>query len=86
VLEDVLADYEEVFGHSIVKDYLLATRPCLVVFTRPGDWHGATRAALNYVHRAVHGLGQSHSCNTNFSGHGSAVPPEWIDRIEWLNE
>jgi len=29
-------------------------------------------------------FGHRFACNANFSGKGQAVPPEMIDRIEWL--
>jgi hypothetical protein len=83
-LEDVCADCEDVFRHRLREAYEAATRPCLVIFTRPGDWDGAVRAALNYVHRALVGLDQSFESNTNFNGEGVAVPRSWIDCVEWL--
>jgi hypothetical protein len=82
-LDDVCADFQQVFGYPLREAYEAATRPCLVVFTRPGDWHGAVKAALNYVHRSVAGLEQSRECNTNFNGNCVAVPPSWIDFVEW---
>jgi len=83
-LEDICMDYEKRFGHPLREAYEAATRPCLVIFTRPGEWHGAVKAALNYVHREVVGLDQSFESNTNFNGRGVAVPPSWIDSVEWL--
>jgi hypothetical protein len=83
-LEDICADYEEVFGRPLREAYEAATSPCLVVFTRPGDYFGAVRAALNYAHRTVAGLNQSLDSNANFNGEGDAVPRSWIGYVEWL--
>jgi hypothetical protein len=83
-LEDVCADYEEVFTRPLRTAYVKATRPCLVVFTHPGTYHGVVRAALSYVHRSFAGLEQGLECNANFNGRGVAVAPAWIDRVEWL--
>jgi hypothetical protein len=83
-LEDICADFKEVFGLSLQTQYENATRPCLIVFRIPGDWSGAVRAALNYVHRHANGLDCGLECNTNFSGEGQAVPASWIEEIEWL--
>jgi hypothetical protein len=83
-LEDICADYEQVSGHPLREAYEAATRPCLVIFTRPGEWHGAVRAALNYVHREVVGLDQDFESNANFNGEGVPVPQSWIDCVEWL--
>jgi len=83
-LEDICADYEQVFGHPLREAYEAATRPCLVIFTRPGEWHGAVRAALNYIHREVVGLGQGLESNANFNGEGVPVPRSQIHCVEWL--
>lgn len=82
-LEDICADFEGAFQVPLRAAYEAATRRCIVTFTRPGDWPGAVGAALNYVHRSVHHEGHSVHCNTVFSGEGKAVPPEWIDLVEW---
>jgi len=83
-LEDVCADYEEVFGHPLGQAYQVATNRCLVIFTQPGPYPGAVSAALNYVHRALHDLDCGIECNTCFCGEGEAVPASWIERVEWL--
>jgi hypothetical protein len=83
-LEDICADYEQVFGHPLREGYEAATKPCLVIFTRPGEWHGAVKAALNYVHREVVGLDQSLESNANFNGEGVPVLQSWINCVEWL--
>ena len=83
-LEDICADYEDVTGRSLRREYREATRPCLVVFTTPGTRYGAVRAALNYAHRTVHGVGHSVACNVNYTGMGRAVPRARIDHVEWL--
>jgi hypothetical protein len=84
VAEDICADFEQVHQLPLRAAYEAATRPCLVVFTTPGDTPGTIKAALNYVHRALNGLEHGYQSNTNFSGRGTAVPAEWIDRVEWL--
>jgi hypothetical protein len=81
--EDICADFEEVYGQSLRDAYVASTRPCLVVFTRPGPWHGAVRAAANYVFRSHRGIDCGFDCNTNFSGKGNPVPFLWIDAVEW---
>jgi hypothetical protein len=83
-LEDICADYEDVFAHPLRGAYEAATRPCLVTFTQPGDWPGAVRAALHYVRRAIDGIEQDLKSNTNFNGKGAAVPRSSIDFVEWL--
>ena len=83
-LEDICADYEDVTGRPLRRAYEEATRPCLVVFTAPGSRCGAVRAALNYAHRTVQSLEHSLECNTNYGGMGEAVPPGWVDHVEWL--
>jgi hypothetical protein len=82
--EDICADFEAVLHHPLRAGYQAATARCLVVFIRPGDWPGAVCSALNYVHRGVVRLDQGRTSNTNFSGNGRAVPPSWIERVEWL--
>ena len=47
-------------------------------------WHGSVRAALNYAHRTAQRLEHSLACNANYTGMGEAVPPTWIDHVEWL--
>ena len=83
-LEDICADYEDVTGRPLRRAYEGATRPCLVVFTTPGSRYGVVRAALNYAHRTAQGLEHSLACNANYTGMGDAVPPAWIDHVEWL--
>ncbi len=83
-LEDISRDFEEKYEHPLLKAYQAATKPCIVIFTRPGDWYGAVRAALNFVHRSVLGLEQTLDCNTSFNGTGHVVPASWIDHVEWL--
>ena len=84
-LEDICADYEEVTGRPLRREYRKATRRCLVVFTTPGTRYGAVRAALNYVHRTVQKLDHSIACNVNYTGAGRAVTAAWIDHVEWLS-
>jgi hypothetical protein len=84
--EDVCGDYEEVFGHPLAAAYRAATRPCLVVFTTPGPHPRTVRAALNYAHREVCGIEHGLSSNWCFAGKGTAVPPDWLDRVEWLDD
>jgi len=84
ILELVCWDFEEVFGRPLLEKYLQSTRSCLVVFAEPKCEPHYVRAALTYVYYALHDLGFSIQCNTNFDGQGVPVPPEWIDRIEWL--
>lgn len=84
-LEDICADYEDATGYQLRAAYEAATRGCLVVFTRPGNWPGAVRAALNYLHRSLRNEEQSLACNINYAGHGVTVPHAWIDEIEWLD-
>jgi len=83
-LEDICADFEQKYKHPLRQAYEATTKPCLVIFTRPGDWYGAVRAALNFVHRSVVGLEQTLECNANFNGEGHAVPLSWINHVEWL--
>ena len=83
-LEDICGDFEEVFGKPLGAAFRQATRPCLVVFTRPGDWPGAVRAAASYVYRSLQGLDHDRACNTCFDGEGEAVPLSWIDAVEWI--
>ena len=83
-LEDICADYEDVTGRPLRRAYEEAMRPCLVVFTTPGSRYGVVRAALNYAHRTAQRLEHSLACNANYTGMGEAVPPAWIDHVEWL--
>ena len=39
---------------------------------------------LRIVHRHVDGLELGLESNANFSGEWQAVPPSWIDRVDWL--
>src|ERR1700733_2542178 len=83
-LRDICEDYQRVSKHPLRRAYEDATKPCLVIFTQPGDWPGAVRAALNFVHRSVVRLEYSFDCNTNFNGEGRRVPAPWLDGVEWL--
>jgi hypothetical protein len=82
-LEDICGDFEQKYGYPLGQAYEAATKPCLVIFTRPGDWHGAVKAALNFVHRSIVGIEQTFECNANFNAEGHAVPASWIDGVEW---
>jgi hypothetical protein len=82
--EDICLAFEERYKRPLRKALHQHLSPCLVVFTRPRDWPGAVRAALNYAFRADRRLAQNFDCNTCFSGEGEAVPRSWIDRVEWL--
>ena len=82
--EDICADFEQLHERDLTRAYQATTRPCLVVFTWPGDQWGAVRAAANYVYRSVRGIDCGVDCNTNFSGGGKPVPRALIDRVEWL--
>lgn len=82
--EDICADFNQVYGLDLKSAYQASTGRCLVVFTTRGAYWGTVRAAANYVYYATHGLECGHDCNTNFSGKGQAVPPDVIDRVEWL--
>ncbi len=77
-------DYEDLFGHALGEAYCDLTKPCLVTFTRPGNWHPAVASALNYAYRMVGNLRYARECNTCFDGKGVAVPREWIDDVQWL--
>ena len=84
VAEDVCADFEEVHGYPLRKEYERVARPCLVVFTWPVTDFGTIRAATNYVYRSLRGIKCGLDCNANFSGCGQPVPFSSIDRVEWL--
>lgn len=84
-LEDMCADYQEVFGHPLRTAYEASTAPCLVVFTAPGGGRGAVTAATVFVYRSLWKLSHGLSSNTCYSGKGTAVPPSWIERVEWLS-
>ncbi len=83
-LEDICADYQEVFGHALRHAYEASTEPCLVVFTAPGGGRGAVTAATVFVYRSLHELSHGRSSHACFSGKGKAVPASWIERVEWL--
>jgi hypothetical protein len=83
-MEDICADFEVLHGHSLTQAYEKLSRRCLVVFTWPGAWPGAVRAAANYVFRSLRGIGYGLHCNTNFSGKGKPVPGSLIELVEWL--
>jgi hypothetical protein len=82
--EDILMSFEELHGVALRDAVIAATKPCLVVFIAADSWHGAVQAAISYAYRADVGMDQSIHSNTCFSGEGQAVPPEWIERVEWL--
>ena len=85
-LEDICADYQEVFGHPLRSAYEASTEPCLVVFTAPGGDCGAVTAATVFLYRAIQAMSHGRSSNTCYSGKGKAVPPSWIERVEWISE
>ena len=82
--EDICADFERVHGYALKAAYQSATRPCLVVFTWPGERYGTVRAAANYVCRTLQGIECGTDCNANFNGKGEVVPKALISTIEWL--
>lgn len=82
--EDIGMAFEELYQLPLRDAIRRELAPCLVVFTRPGNWYGAVRAALNYVFRVDRRMRQHTDCNTCYSGGGQAVPASWIDRVEWL--
>ena len=81
---DICGDFEQFWGQPMRCALESATRPCLVIFRSAGPYHGAVRAALNYVYHATRHLPCGYSCNTNFDGHGRAVPPSHIEGVCWL--
>jgi hypothetical protein len=83
-MEDICADFEMVHGRSLRQAYERLSCQCLVVFTWPGAWPGAVRAAANYVFRTLRGIEIGRHCNTNFSGMGKPVPGSLIELVEWL--
>lgn len=80
---DICADFEQVFCVPMLEALELATRPCVVRFRTQGDYYGAVRAALVYIHRSRLSQPCGHSCNAVFNGRGNLVPRSEIECIEW---
>ncbi len=76
-VDDVRVDVERRLDAGV-------TRFCLVTFAEPKCRPHYVRTALTYVYYALHDLGFSIQCNTNFDGQGVPVPREWVEHIEWL--
>jgi hypothetical protein len=61
VVEDICADFSQVYGLDLENAYQASTRPCLVVFTTPGSHWGTVRAAANYVYYSIHDMECGHT-------------------------
>jgi len=68
-----------------LRAFRAATVPCIVKFRASEPREDVPALALFYAYLAIWGHPADWDCSTTWSGEGTAVPPEDILRIEFLD-
>lgn len=82
IVEDISLCVAEHCGFDLCSAFIQNSQPCIVKFIDEHPYPRCLPPALYYLYARFHGEPLSLSCNTCFDGHGKAVGPKQIQRIE----
>ncbi len=85
IIEDICICFCDMYGKDLLELYQENSRRCIVTFTDSEPRTNALHKAIFYLYLVFRNEPLD-GCNTCFDGNGTAILPEKIVRIEYLDE